>query len=356
MRKYVITTLFLLFVVFFFPWLFAPPAPQPEDLPSESTEGSDPVENSPNNEVPEHIPAGEKDSSRILRVLIGDKVLEMDLGTYLVGVVRAEMPAVFEMEALKAQAVAARTYTIHKMENGGTDTHPLADTCDDINCCKAYLDASAAAENWGENAAIYEEKICTAVRETDGECILFENKPILAVFHSSSAGATMDAAAVWSEALPYLVSVPSPENSETVPNYYSSGSFTIAALKSILQNALPAADLSGSPTNWFTHIRQTPSGTVTALDIGGVEINGNRLRTILGLRSPCFTISFEEDRVIFSVAGYGHGVGMSQYGANVLASEGMAYQEILAWYYTGTTVGFYPFSQDFSVQTPSSSI
>ena len=344
MKKYIITTLFLLFVVFFFPWLLASPAPQSEDLPPESTDDSDSVENVPTNEIPEYIPTGERDRSQMLRELIGDEVREMDLGTYLVGVVRAEMPAVFEMEALKAQAVAARTYTIHKMENGGADTHPNADACDDINCCKAYLEGSAAAANWGENAAVYEEKIRTAVRETDGECILFEHKPILAVFHSSSVGTTMDAAAVWSEGLPYLVSVPSPENGETVPNYYTSDSFTIAALKSILQNALPSADLSGSPTNWFTHIRQTPSGSVTALDVGGVEISGNRLRTILGLRSPCFTISFEEDRAIFSVAGYGHGVGMSQYGANVLASEGMPYQEILAWYYTGTTVGFYPIS------------
>ena len=342
MRKYVITTLFLLFVVFFFPWLLAPPVPQSENPPPESTDDSNSADTSSMEEILESISTGEKDRTQMLRVLLGDEVREMDLGTYLVGVVRAEMPAAFEMEALKAQAVAARTYTIHKIENGGTDTHPHADACDDINCCKAYLDASAAAANWGENAAIYEEKIRTAVSETDGIYILFENKPILAVFHSSSVGATMDAAAVWSEAVPYLVSVSSPENGETVPNYYTSGSFTVAALKSILQTALPSADLSGSPTNWFTHIRQTPNGTITALAVGGIEVSGNRLRTILGLRSPCFSISFEEDRVIFSVTGYGHGVGMSQYGANVLASDGMTYQEILAWYYTGTTIGSYP--------------
>lgn len=340
MRKYIITTFVLTFIVFFFPWLMAKPIPQPQDDPPEvvvEQESSHPAE-----DTPVTIPTGERDSARMLRVLISGTVQTMDMGTYLVGVVRAEMPAVFEMEALKAQAVAARTYTIHKIENGGSDNHPDADACDDINCCKAYMDSSAAAENWGDDAAVYEEKIRAAVRDTDGECLLYEGAPVLAVFHSSSAGATMDAASVWSESLPYLVSVPSPESGETVPNYYSTGTFTITTLKNLLQTELPEADLSGSPTDWFTNVRQTPGGSVTSLDVGGTEVSGNRFRTILGLRSPAFTISFEGDSVIFSVTGYGHGVGMSQYGANVLAADGMDYREILAWYYTDTTVAVYP--------------
>lgn len=341
MRKYLFTSLFLAFIVFFVPWLLADPAPSQDDDPPDIVEAPEPVTQSSESPASPLVPVGERDSTQMLRVLIGDEVVTMDMGTYLVGVVRSEMPAVFEIEALKAQAVAARTYTLYKMENGGSPNHPQADTCDNINCCKAYMDASTAAENWGESAPLYEEKIRDAVRSTDGECILYEGFPILAVFHSSSSGATLDAAAVWSESLPYLVSVSSPEDSETVPGYYSSATFPIPILRSLLQAELPEADLSSAPTDWFTGVRQTPSGAVTELVVGGVKVTGNRLRTILGLRSPSFTISFEDGNITFSVIGYGHGVGMSQYGSNVLASSGMNYREILAWYYTGTAVELY---------------
>ena len=338
MRKYLFTSLFLTFIVFFVPWLLADPVSEDNSPPPETAVSPALTPESAEPPPSPIVPTGERDSAQMLRVLIGDEVVTMDMGTYLVGVVRSEMPAVFEVEALKAQAVAARTYTLYKMENGGSANHPQADTCDNINCCKAYMDAATASENWGESAQIYEEKIRDAVRSTDGQCILYEGLPILAVFHSSSAGATLDAAAVWSESLPYLVSVSSPEDSETVPGYYSSATFPIAVLRSLLQTELPEADLSSAPTDWFTGIRQTPSGAVTELVVGGVKVTGNRLRTILGLRSPSFTISFEDGNVTFSVIGYGHGVGMSQYGANVLASSGMDYREILAWYYTGTTI------------------
>ena len=257
------------------------------------------------------------------------------------GVVRAEMPASFSQEALKAQAVAARTYTLYKIENGGSPNHPEADACDDINCCKAYMSAEEAAQGWGGQAASYEEKIRAAVADTDGECVLYEGRPILAVFHSSSAGMTQDAADVWSSSLPYLQSVQSPENEDTVPNYHSTASFTASELKARLQEALPGADLSGSPSNWFTNIQQQTNGTVKSLTVGGVAVSGSQLRTILDLRSACFTISFDGEMVSFSVTGYGHGVGMSQYGANVLAADGMDYQEILTWYYTDTTVAAY---------------
>ena len=176
---------------------------------------------------------------------------------------------------------------------------------------------------------------------TDGQCILYEGRPVLAVFHSSSAGATQDAADVWSASLPYLRSVETPEDEEAVPGYRSTVSFQAAQLKELLRAALPEAELGGSPSNWFTNIRQQPNGTVTALTVGGVEVGGNQLRTILDLRSACFTMAFDGDQVTFSVTGYGHGVGMSQYGANVLAQGGMAYDEILRWYYTGAEVGIY---------------
>lgn len=339
MGKHVGISLVLIGLIFLGAWLWGGPgAPTAEEepLPPEETEDAGETTGEDTAET-----AG-VDEGRMLRVLIDGKLTEMDMAAYLRGVVRAEMPASFALEALKAQTVAARTYVRYHMENGGTQNHPEADVCDDINCCQAYMSAQEAAQNWGDQAEEYEAKIAQAVAETDGECILYDGRPILAAFHSSSAGTTQDAADVWTSSLPYLQSVESPENEDTVPNYHSTVSFSAADLKETLQAALPEASLTGDPSTWFTNIRQEPNGTVTSLTVGGVEIKGSRLRTILDLRSACFTISFDGDTVVFSVTGYGHGVGMSQYGANVLAADGMGYRDILTWYYTGTTVEVYP--------------
>ncbi len=348
MRRTIILSLCLIGLLFFLPWLWGGPgealarAPEPPENPKEDAP-SPPAETPPAPQEPEE-PEG-ADGGVQLTVLVGGKLCAMDMGTYLQGVLRAEMPASFEEEALKAQAVAARTYTIYKIEHGGSENHPQADACDDITCCKAYESKEEAAAGWGGQAAFYEEKMKRAVADTDGECVLYEGKPILAVFHSSSAGATSDAASVWSESLPYLKSVASPEGEDTVPGYKSTAVFTAEELYTLLREALPEAELEGAPSNWFTNIRQMPTGTVTRLSVGGVEVGGNQLRTILGLRSACFTLGFEGDTVTFSVTGYGHGVGMSQYGANVLAQGGMGYKEILAWYYTGAETAPYAFTR-----------
>ena len=343
MGKHIGLSVLLIFLLFFLPWLWGEPSqadlPEPEDIPPADDSGPDQPQDSP---APPAPPEGAGiDARTALNVLVDGKLEQMDMGTYLLGVVRAEMPASFAPEALKAQAVAARTYTLHKMENGGSANHPEADACDDITCCQAYKTYAQAALDWGEAASDYEAKIRTAVEETDGQCILYEGRPVLAVFHSSSSGSTQDAADVWSAQVPYLRSVETPESGDTVPGFHTTASFQAAQLKELLQAALPEAELGGSPSNWFTNIRQQPNGTVTALAVGGVEVGGNQLRTILDLRSACFTMAFDGDQVTFSVTGYGHGVGMSQYGANVLAQGGMAYDEILRWYYTGAEVGIY---------------
>ena len=343
MGKQLAAALVIIFLLFFLPWLWGEPTVERE-TPPESTEKDTPPAPEPEEpEVGDDQTAGGDsiDGRTMLRVLIGGQLRQMDMATYLMGVVRAEMPASFAQEALKAQAVAARPSTIHKMENGGSPNHPEADACDDITCCKAYLGREEAGRSWGDKAAEYEEKIRRAVADTDGVCVLYQGRPVLAVFHSSSAGATLDAQDVWSGSQPYLQSVQSPETAETVPNYHSTASFTAGELQAKLQAALPEAELGGSPSNWFTNISQEPGGAVKRITVGGEELTGNQLRTILGLRSPCFTIAFDGDTVTFSVTGYGHGVGMSQYGANVLAADGMGYAEILTWYYAGTEVGVY---------------
>lgn len=274
-----------------------------------------------------------------LTIQDGDTTEQMTLERYLTGVVRGEMPASFEMEALRAQAAAERSYVYYQLAAGRKDAHPDADFCTDHTCCSAYLSETAAREKWGGDFAPWNTRVEQAVSDTDGQVVLYNGRPILAVFHSSSAGRTAAAGDVWSGDLPYLVSVDSPEGEETVPNYYSTVIFTAAEAKEKLLAAYPELKLSGTPDRWFGAAAENGSGRVETVSVGGTDIEGTELRRIFGLRSACFTVAADSESVTFRVTGYGHGVGMSQYGANQLAREGKTWQEILEWYYTGATVG-----------------
>lgn len=274
-----------------------------------------------------------------LTIQDGDTTEQMTLERYLTGVVRGEMPASFEMEALRAQAAAERSYVYYQLAAGRKDAHPDADFCTDHTCCSAYLSETAAREKWGGDFAPWNTRVEQAVSDTDGQVVLYNGRPILAVFHSSSAGRTAAAGDVWSGDLPYLVSVDSPEGEETVPNYYSTVTFTAAEAKEKLLAAHPELKLSGTPDRWFGAAAENGSGRVETVSVGGTDIEGTELRRIFGLRSACFTVAADSKSVTFRVTGYGHGVGMSQYGANQLAREGKTWQEILEWYYTGATVG-----------------
>lgn len=274
-----------------------------------------------------------------LTIQDGDVTEQMTLERYLTGVVRGEMPASFEMEALRAQAAAERSYVYYQLAAGRKDAHPDADFCTDHTCCSAYLSETAAREKWGGDFAPWNTRVEQAVSDTDGQVVLYDGRPILAVFHSSSAGRTAAAGDVWSGDLPYLVSVDSPEGEETVPNYYSTVTFTAAEAKEKLLAAHPELKLSGTPDRWFGAAAENGSGRVETVSVGGTDIEGTELRRIFGLRSACFTVAADSESVTFRVTGYGHGVGMSQYGANQLAREGKTWQEILEWYYTGATVG-----------------
>ena len=288
-------------------------------------------------EEPIHLlPPGEIDSARTLRVLDGDTVTEMSFSDYLQGVLRAEMPASFAQDALCAQAVAARTYTYYKMQNGGNhgDT---ADICTDHSCCQAFLGKEKAADNWGKNAERYEAKIENAVSATDGQVMLYGGAPILAVFHSSSAGETWNSGEVWAQDLPYLQSVSSPEG-EGVPNYYSTVELTEAEFREKFLAARPEADLSGPASEWVRD-PVTDGVHVERITIGDVPVSGPSVRSIFGLRSASFTAEAGDGKITFYVTGYGHGVGMSQYGANAMAESGSTWREILAHYYTGVTIG-----------------
>ena len=337
--KHEIRILTLVLVLFWvLAWAAALRAPsETEDVPLAASETPPAAQEAPAEPV-----RGTSDRAITLRVLHGGAVEEMTMDTYLLGVLRAEMPASFELEALKAQAIAARTYTLYKMKGGAIAAHPEADACDDINCCKAYKTAQDAAADWGGMALYYEEKLARAVHETDAQAILYGGEPILAVFCSSTAGHTQNAGAVWQSDLPYLQSVSSPEDASMVPNYYSTATFSASEFRERFLAAHPDAVLDGDASGWITDVARSDALFVTSLTVGGVTVRGSELRTLLDLRSSTFTVDAQADSLTFHVTGYGHGVGMSQYGANALARQGMCAEEIVEHYFTGAQVGPVP--------------
>ncbi len=253
-------------------------------------------------------------------------VEERDLDGYLVGVVLAEMPASFEMEALKAQVVVARTYTQRAYTTGGK--HGDGSVCTDYSCCQAYISEDDYLAKGGTAQSI--QKVCTAVQETSGQVLTYEGELIEATYFSCSGGITEDAVAVWGTDYPYLRSVESP-GEETAAYYTDTISFT----REELQQAL-GVTLSEQPTQWFGSVTYTSGNGVDTMEIGGEAFKGTQLRTLLGLRSTAFSVAVEGDTVQIQTRGYGHRVGMSQYGADAMAVNGSSYAEILAHYYRGT--------------------
>lgn len=337
MKRIVVTGVALLLVLFLLPVLLVD---GPENTAEDSQAYAPPAFPSPAQTdflSAEHNEPGEDDVTTLRLALEDGTVAEMTMADYLWSVVAAEMPASFASEALKAQAITARTYAVWKMAVGDAD-HPDADVCTDITCCQAYITDEQAAAEWGPSAAVYRRKVRIAVDSTDGQLITYEGEPIQAVFFSSAAGRTEDAVAVWGSDVPYLVGVDSPEG-EGVPNYETQVTLTKEKAKKLILTQYPGADLSGPPRNWFNNRTLTASGRVDTLDVGGITMKGTQIRALFGLRSAFFTVETDEDSITFHVTGYGHGVGMSQYGANVMAKEGKTCEEILKWYYTGVEIG-----------------
>lgn len=288
-------------------------------------------------QIPLPDPAAARDRGRAVRLQTAEgTVEELTMEEYLWGVVAAEMPVVFEEEALKAQACAARTYTVVRQASG---KHMDADICADSTCCQAWVERSDALARWGLNAENYEEKVTRAVAGTDGLGILYGENPIQALFFSSAPGRTVDAVEVWGNPVDYLVSVSSPEGDE-VPNYHTRVVLSAGEVKDLTLASYPGADLTGDPSGWVRDIRTNGGGTVSSLILGGITLTGGQVRSLFSLRSAAFTVAWDGANFTFSVTGYGHGVGMSQYGANALAKEGKSFRDILTWYYTGTEVDY----------------
>lgn len=261
-----------------------------------------------------------------------DRTAEMDLRTYIVGVTAAEMPVSFAHEALCAQALASLTYALYQQKHPKAELAGGAAVSTDPAVYQAYWTEDEMRDRWGEDFADSYEKICRAVDEVIGYEIVYEDEPVAAAFHAISPGRTESAENVWGEEIPYLVSVES-EGDSVSPKYRSSLTVNARELKAKL-----GIDAEGAPEDWFGEPAYSEAGTLLSVTIAGKEFTGQELRKLLGLQSAAFTIDCDGGTVTFSVKGYGHGVGLSQYGADYYARQGMTWREIIAHYYPGTNV------------------
>ena len=277
----------------------------------------------------------QRSDSQTVRLLAGDTVLELSMEAYLTGVLLSEMPCDFSPEARKAQTVAARTFTCRKLQ---TPKHDGADVCEDPACCQAWTSRENLARKYGTDFDDVWRTAQELVQQTAGEVLTYDGRLIDAVYFSCSGGATEAAAAVWGTDVPYLQSVESP-GEEDAPRFSSQAVFLPTEFSDTLRAEDPDIQLTGSPQTWVEQTQYTDSGSVDTCTIGGVSFSGTKLRQLFHLNSAKFALTFEDGRFVFDVLGFGHRVGMSQYGAENMAQLGFSYRAILLYYYQGAKPG-----------------
>lgn len=265
-------------------------------------------------------------------------VMSVPLEDYLVGVVLSEMPASFELEALKAQAVAARTFAMRQMRSG---KHDDCDLCSVSSCCQAWTSRSAIENKLGDSFSDFWNKGTRAVYETKGKVIVYNDELIDAVYFSCSGGRTEDAVEVWGNEIPYLRSVDSP-GEEHARVYASEVNISLEAFSNTMKSLDSSIYLGENVSDWLGPVERTSGGGIKTIEIGGIKVAGTQMRRLFGLRSTNFSISIKADEIVFSVLGNGHRVGMSQYGANAMAMLGKTYEEIIEFYYSGVCIKKYP--------------
>lgn len=264
----------------------------------------------------------------MVTVLHLQDALQVELEDYLVGVLLGELPGSFHMEAKKALAVAARTFTV-KMAGQGIK-HGADTVCTDAGCCQAYISESDYIASGGDMDYIQQAK--EAVQTTEGQVLVYDGRLIDATYFSCSGGRTEDAVAVWGTDVPYLQAVDSP-GEENARYYTDTKRFDSAEFQKALGISLP-----GSPSSWFGKVTHTEGGGVDTIVIGQKTYSGTQLRSLLELRSASFTVTTLNDAVLITTRGYGHRVGLSQYGADAMGQQGSDWQQILNHYYQGAKI------------------
>ena len=275
----------------------------------------------------------------IVKLLHNDtnKVEELELDHYLLGVVSSEMPASFEQEALKAQAIVARTYTIYKITEG--NKHENADICDNSKCCQAWISKEERLTKWDEqDRNLNWSKIEEAVDSTKGKIITYNGNAINAFFHSNSGGITDTATAAWGGTnYPYLQAVQT-SGEDSYKQYSSEVIITKEEFVSKIKQYHSDFVIDFNNNESIKVLDYTDGERIKTIRIGNLNLSGTEVRTIFGLKSAKFRIDIEGENIKFDVIGYGHGVGMSQWGAEVMARNGNNYKEILYHYYPGTLI------------------
>lgn len=300
------------------------------------TETQNLSENSKKDNDEEEENTGDKETFKVLDITTG-KVEEISVFDYVVGAVCAEMPATFEPEALKAQAVAAHTYAQRQKEKAMVSPDKELNGAyfsNDSSKYQAYFTENQAKQYYGDNYEQYIEKIKDAVSDVENEILVYEDEPIIAAFHSMSTGTTESAENVWGSKVEYLIPVESDYDTEA-PKYMEEYEYTADEVKERLENAFDDIKLGDKPEEWFSDVSKSKSNTVLEIKAGNLTVTGQEIRAALSLRSASFDIEYDDGFKI-TTRGYGHCVGMSQYGANAMAKEGKTYKEILEHYYPNT--------------------
>lgn len=266
------------------------------------------------------------------------KINKIGMREYIIGSVACEMSAIYHTEALKAQAVASYTYAKKVREqNKKSKDSSLgdADITDSADSHQGYIDEKERKEKWGDSFDEYEAKIEAAVDEVLGYYLTWNGETALAVYHSNSAGSTQSAESLWGEEIPYLISVESPGD-KLSPDYISKSVFSESEFKSCAKAC--GVKLTGDAVEWVSDVKIDENGYVLSVSLGEKDISAAEIRKKFDLRSNCFDIEYLDGEFTVTCYGYGHGVGMSQYGADYMARQGCTYEEILAHYYPGTQI------------------
>ncbi|MGN1419347.1 MAG: stage II sporulation protein D [Acutalibacteraceae bacterium] len=272
---------------------------------------------------------------KVLRTSSG-KVVQMNMKDYLIGAVSSEISPFYEEEAIKAQAVACYTYAKWLMLNADRSQIDGADISDSPETHQGYYDEDELKERWGDKYESYKQKIESCVSSVLGKYMTYNNEPIIACYHSLSSGKTEDALTVWGKDIEYLKSVSAPGD-KLSPDYDSSVTLTEEEFS---QKCKSLGDLSlpKKASDWVKDLKTSKNGFVTSVKIGSKTFDGNDIRSAFSLKSPYFTVKYEDAKFTFSVVGYGHGLGMSQYSADYMARQGSSYEEILKHFYTGIEI------------------
>lgn len=282
--------------------------------------------------------AGESGTMKVLRAS-SNRVETMSDLEYVIGAVSAEMPPTYHTEALKAQAAACYTFALRSRNEQlkkPDDALSGAYLNDDSSQHQGFISKEESREKWGDKFDTYYKKISEACEAVVGKEIVYDGEPIVAAFHAICSGQTESAQVVWGKDLPYLQSVQS-TGDRLSPDYASTLSLTKDQF-STMAKKLGEVSLEDDASKWFASPETSKAGTVTAITIGGQKVTGQQVREAFGLRSACFTLEYKNDRFTFHVRGYGHCVGMSQYGADYMARQGSSWEEIVQHYYKGAEI------------------